>query len=100
MKEYTDYELRKALGQVLTMQYDYPPNGEGSVGYKGDNMYRFKTKEEPLIQLYIMERLENYSHSYNIDILAQEIITDLLDQGMITFDGYGYRKQKEKKISI
>ena len=100
MREYNDYELRKALGQVLTMQYDYPPNGEGSVGYKGDNLYRFKTAELPSIQLHIMERLENYSHSYSIDILAQEIITDLLDQGMIAFDGYGYRKQKEKKISI
>ena len=25
-------ELRKAIGQVLTMQYDYPPNGMGSIG--------------------------------------------------------------------
>ena len=34
-------QLRRDLGQVLTTQYDYPPNGEGSVGYKGYNLYRF-----------------------------------------------------------
>ena len=27
------------LKQVITMQYDYPPNGMGSIGYKGFNLY-------------------------------------------------------------
>ena len=33
-------EIRNGLAQILTVQYDYPPNGEGSVGYKGNNLLR------------------------------------------------------------
>jgi uncharacterized protein YggE len=38
-------EIRNGLAQILTVQYDYPPNGEGSVGYKGNNLYRFKVAD-------------------------------------------------------
>ena len=93
-------ELRRELGQVITRQYDYPPNGEGSVGYKGNNLYRFKEEDLGDIELFIAERAENYKHSYNIDILAQEIITDLLDQGLIVYGGYGYKRQQQEKLGI
>ena len=93
-------ELQKALGQILTMQFDYPPNGEGSIGYRGHNLYRFKVEDIADIQLFLAERLEKYQHSYNIDILAQEIITDLLDQGLIVYGGYGYKKQQKERHSI
>ena len=93
-------ELRSELGQVLTRQYDYPPSGEGSIGYKGENLYRFKTEDAEAIESFLAERLDDYQHSYNINILAQEIITDLLDQGLIVYDGFGYKKQKSEKISI
>jgi len=93
-------ELISELGQVVTRQYDYPPNGEGSIGYKGHNLYRFKTEDEADIKLFLAERTENYEHSYNVDILAQEIITDLLDQGLIVYGGYGYKKQQKEKHGI
>ena len=93
-------DLRKELGQVITFQYDYPNNGEGSIGYRGNNIYRFKVEDSADIQLFLAERLENYEHSYNIDILAQEIITDLLDQGLIVYGGYGYKKQQKEHHSI
>ena len=100
MKELSNVELRKALGQVLTMQYDYPPNGEGSMGYKGYNLYRFKQGDLGEIQLVLAERTEDYIHSYNIDILAQEMITDLLDKGLIVYGGYAYKKQQKEHHSI
>jgi ubiquitin-protein ligase len=90
-------ELRKAVGQVLTMQYDYPFNGMGSVGYKGDNIYRFNVDDIGEIQLAIMERAESGKHSYNVEMLAQEMITDLLDAGLIRYDGEAY---KSKVVSI
>lgn len=93
-------ELRKELGQVITFQYDYPPNGEGSIGYRGHNLYRFKVEDAADIQLFLAERSDNYQHSYSIDILAQEIITDLLDQGLIVYGGYGYKKQQKEHHSI
>lgn len=88
-------ELRKAIGQVLTMQYDYPYNGMGSVGYKGDNIYRFKVDDIGDIQLAIMERAETNKHSYNVPMLAQEIITNLLDEGLISYDA---NMETQKKV--
>lgn len=93
-------ELRKAIGQVLTMQYDYPANGMGSVGYKGDNIYRFKVEDLGDIQLLIMERAETYRHSYNVPMLAQEIITDLLDEELITYGGEDFEEYQKRVISI
>ena len=93
-------ELIKALGQVLTMQYDYPPNGMGSLGYKGLNLYRFSVDDIEKINDFIFKRSESYSHSYNVQMLAQEIITDLLDQGLIVYGGYGYKKQLQEKLGI
>ena len=93
-------ELRKAIGQVLTMQYDYPPNGMGSIGYKGLNLYRFRVEDLGEIQLDIAERVDSYKHSYNIDMLAQEIITDLLDEGLISYGGYGFKEQIKDVTSI
>ena len=92
--------LQSELGQILTTQYDYPPNGEGSIGYKGNNLYRFKVEDFGAIEQFLAKRTENYEHSYNIDILAQEIITDLLDQGLIVYGGYGYKKQQKEQHSI
>lgn len=93
-------ELRKEIGQVLTMQYDYPPNGMGSVGYKGNNLYRFREEDMAEIQLLLAKRADTYQHSYNVDMLAQEIITDLLDEGLITYGGYEYKKQQKERHSI
>ena len=93
-------ELIKKLGQVLTLQYDYPPNGEGSIGYKGLNLYRFKEEDIEKINAFLSKRTDHYSHSYNIDLLAQEIITDLLDQGLITYGGYDFKKQQKETHSI
>ena len=91
-------ELRRAIGQVLTMQYDYPANGMGSVGYKGDNIYRFRVDDLGDIQVAIMEKLETYKHSYNVEMLAQEMITNLLDEGLIIYDANA--ETKNKVVSI
>lgn len=96
----TDNELMKALSQVLTMQYDYPPNGEGSLGYKGNNLYRFKVDDLEKINEFLKKRTDDYSHSYNVQMLAQEIITDLLDQGLIVYGGYSFKKQQKENHSI
>ena len=93
-------EIRKGLAQVLTVQYDYPPNGEGSVGYKGYNLYRFKVEDVERIHEAVRKRAESYSHSYNYQVLAQEIITDLLDDGLITYGGYDFKKQQKENHSI
>ena len=93
-------EIRKGLAQILTVQYDYPPNGEGSLGYKGHNLYRFKVSDADLIDKALKKRAESYSHSYNYQVLAQEIITDLLDDGLITYGGYDYKKQQKENHSI
>lgn len=93
-------EIRNGLAQILTVQYDYPPNGEGSIGYKGNNLYRFKVDDAERIHESIKKRLESYKHSYNYQVLAQEIITDLLDDGLITYGGYGFKKQQKETHSI
>ena len=82
------------------MQYDYPPNGEGSVGYKGNNLYRFRLEDVDEINRFLGKRTEHYKHSYNIETLAQEIITDLLDQGLITYGGNEFKKQQKERHSI
>ncbi len=93
-------EIRNGLAQVLTIQYDYPPNGEGSLGYKGYNLYRFKVDDIDLINQALQKRVESYKHSYNYQVLAQEIITDLLDDGLITYGGYKYKQQQKENHSI
>ena len=93
-------DIRNNLAQILTVQYDYPPNGEGSVGYKGNNLYRFKVEDAERISEAVQKRAESYSHSYNYQVLAQEIITDLLDDGLITYGGYGFKKQQNEAHSI
>ena len=98
--DFNNNEVGKALGQVLTLQYDYPPNGEGSLGYKGFNLYRFKVEDSEKIHDFLKTRAEHYSHSYNVQLLAQEIITDLLDQGLITYGGYDFKKQQKESHGI
>ena len=93
-------EIRNGLAQILTVQYDYPPNGEGSVGYKGYNLYRFKVEDAERIHEAVRKRAESYSHSYTYQGLAQEIITDLLDDGLITYGGYGFKKQQKETHTI
>ncbi len=93
-------KILKELGQLLTFQYDYPPNGEGSIGYKGFNMYRFKVSDMKAIQACLQERADHYQHSYNAQVLAQEIITDLLDEGLLTYGGYDFKKQQKDHHSI
>lgn len=93
-------EIMNGLSQVITMQYDYPPNGEGSLGYKGFNLYRFRTDDLDDINSAIQKRAEKYAHSYNYQVLAQEVITDLLDDGLITYGGYGFKKQMKENHSI
>ena len=62
-------EIRNGLAQILTVQYDYPPNGEGFIGYKGNNLYRFKVSDEEKIMGAIQKRAESYKHSYNYQVL-------------------------------
>ena len=93
-------ELRREIGQFLTIQYDYPSNGMGSIGYKGHNIYRFSKDNIGDIQLLIAERAENSRHSYNVPMLVQEIITDLLDNGLITYGGEGFEEYQNRVISI
>ena len=103
INEYIDEhieEIQNKLAQYLTVQYDYPPNGEGSVGYKGYNLYRFKVEDAERIHEAVRRRAESYSHSYNYQVLAQEIITDLLDDGLITYGGYCFKKQQKESHSI
>ena len=103
INEYIDEhieEIQNKLAQYLTVQYDYPPNGEGSVGYKGNNLYRFKVEDAERISEAVQKRAESYSHSYNYQVLAQEIMTDLLDDGLITYGGYDFKKQQKETHSI
>ena len=93
-------EVRKGLSQILTVQYDYPPTGEGSLGYKGNNLYRFKVADMERINQALQGRTESYRHSYNYEVLAQEIITDLLDDGLITYGGYDFKKQQKEAHGI
>ena len=96
-------KVRKILDdikQVLTIQYDYPPNGMGSLGYKGNNMYRFRVEDIDAINQTIHKRADTYMHSYNADVMAQEIITDLLDEGIICYGGYAFKMQQKNRHSI
>ena len=90
----------KELGGYITMQYDYPPNGEGSIGYKGHNMYRFRIEDMDRINAFLNENAEVYKAEKNISSLAQEILSDLLDEGLIEYGGYGYKEQQKKNYSI
>lgn len=96
----TTRDIGDGLAQILTMQYDYPPNGMGSVGYKGLNLYRFKTSDRDAIYKLLDKRIDSYKHSYNYEVLAQEIITDLLDEGLISYGGYGFKVQQKEVSSI
>lgn len=101
MSESKKFErISNELGQILTLQYDYPPNGKGSMGYKGHNLYRFSIENADAIMELYSKRAESYRHSYNAEVLAQEIITDLLDEGLITYGGYDFKKQQKEHHSI
>ena len=39
-------------------------------------------------------------HSYNAEVMAQEIITDLLDEGLICYGGYAFKAQQKERHSI
>ena len=93
-------KILEDIKQVLTMQYDYPPNGMGSMGYKGNNMYRFKVEDINAINQLCQKRADSYMHSYNAEVMAQEIITDLLDEGLICYGGYAFKKQQKERHSI
>lgn len=93
-------KILEDIKQVLTMQYDYPPNGMGSIGYKGNNMYRFKVEDINEINQTIQKRADTYMHSYNAEVMAQEIITDLLDEGLICYGGYAFKAQQKERHSI
>ena len=93
-------KILEDIKQVLTMQYDYPPNGMGSMGYKGNNMYRFKVEDINEINQTIQKRADTYMHSYNAEVMAQEIITDLLDEGLICYGGYAFKAQQKERHSI
>lgn len=85
-------------GQLITGRHN--PAIQGSLGYKGFNMYRFKVSDRDAISAYLRKRAGNYEHSYNAQVLAQEIITDLLNEGLITYGGYEFKKQQKDHHSI
>ena len=93
-------KILEDIKQVLTMQYDYPPNGMGSVGYKGNNLYRFRIEDKDAISELCQKRADSYMHSYNAEVMAQEIITDLLDEGLICYGGYAFKAQQKERHSI
>lgn len=93
-------EILKELGRILTFQYDYPPNGEGWVGYKGYNMYRFKTDDMDSITEFLLLKSREYEDEFNVSSLAQEIISDLLEEGLIEYGGYGFKSAQKNAFSI
>ena len=93
-------QILKELSGYITKQYDYPPNGEGSIGFKGHNMYRFKIADMDEINAFLNEKAEEYKGETNMSSLAQEILSDLLDEGLIEYGGYGYKEQQKKNLSI
>ena len=93
-------EIIKELGEIITFQYDYPPTGAGSIGYKGHNMDRFRVEDGPKIEKYFKDHAEEYMNEFNMSTLAQELISDLLDEGLIEYGGYGYKDQMRKNFSI
>lgn len=96
----THDEIIRELGSIITFQYDYPATGEGWVGYKGHNMYRFKAADAVKIKEYFNAHIDEYMNEFNMSTLAQELISDLLDEGLITYGGYGYKDQQRKNFSI
>lgn len=93
-------QIFRDLNGYITVQYDYPPNGEGSIGYKGHNMYRFKLADIKAIDAFLREMSEEYAKETNLSALAQEVLSDLLDEGLIEYGGYGYKEQQKKNYSI
>lgn len=93
-------EILKELGRTITFQYDYPPTGEGWVGYKGHNMYRFKVDNLDEITEKLITKSHDYENEFNVSTLAQEIISDLLEEGLIEYGGYGYKSESKNTISI
>lgn len=100
MTNNTREEIMKELGEVLTFQYDYPPTGEGWLGFKGHNMYRFKAADMDKINAFLESKSEEYMNEFNVHSLAQEIISDLLDEGLIEYGGYGYKASQKNTASI
>lgn len=100
MVKMTRNEILRELGRTLTFQYDYPPNGEGWVGYKGHNMYRFKTEDMDKITEFLLSRSHIYENEFNVSSLAQEIISDLLEEDLIVYGGYDYLAGQNKHLSI
>lgn len=100
MVKMTRNEILRELGRTLTFQYDYPPNGEGWVGYKGHNMYRFKTEDMDKITEFLLSRSHIYENEFNVSSLAQEIISDLLEEDLIVYGGYDYIIDQKKHLSI
>ncbi len=100
MVKMTRDEILRELGRTITFQYDYPPNGEGWVGYKGHNMYRFRTEDMDRITEFLLDSSHKYENEFNVSTMAQEIISDLLDENLIEYGGYDYKKKSRNNFSI
>jgi dTDP-4-amino-4,6-dideoxygalactose transaminase len=52
------------------------------------------------INSYLESKSEEYMNEFNVHSLAQEIISDLLDEGLIEYGGYGYKQSQKNTASI
>ena len=93
-------KMMEELKSLITLQFDYPPNGEGSIGFRGHNMFRFKTADKDKIDAYLNEHADELMKEYNASALAQEILTGLLDEGLIEYGGYDYKAKQKNAFSI
>ena len=63
-------------------------------------MYRFKVEDKEEINAFISEHVEDYMGAVNISVMAQEILTDLLEEGLIEYGGYDYKQGTKSNFSI
>ena len=60
----------------------------------------FRIEDKDAISELCQKRADSYMHSYNAEVMAQEIITDLLDEGLICYGGYAFKAQQKERHSI
>lgn len=76
--------LEAALTENITMSMDGADKTTGLIGFKRYNIYKFDMKEWDAIENFIKSRYDIYRKCFNESDLAQSILSDLLNEGLIS----------------
>lgn len=78
--------ILKRLYENIKIVYDAPPSETGTVYLRGGITFRFRTQDLGKMKKLIAKRVKKYKEFRNNFVLAQVVLSDLLEEGLIHFN--------------